>query len=113
VLALAALWPRAPVAAEIDEIGLASAGLDALGSADAGALADPDRRAGCLRALAVPGADPAAALLGGRRVDVHGRPGVLLVLASGERGRFRVVVVDPDCGPAGGTLLTSTTVGGS
>ena len=104
-----ALWPRPPQAARI---GLAADGLAAVGSTDAGALADPARRAGCLRAVGVAGIDPAAALLGGRQVVVDGRRGVLLVLPSGARGVFQVVVVDPDCGPAGGILLATTTVGG-
>ena len=57
---------------------------------------------------------PAAAgerLLGGRRVVLDGRPGVLLVLATGTRGGLHVVTVDPDCGPAGGALLAQVTVG--
>jgi hypothetical protein len=93
-------------------IDLASAGRAAVGSGDAGQLADPRRRAGCLRAVRAPGVDPAAGLLGSSRLDLAGRPGLLLVLTSGRRGVFHVVVVDPDCGPAGGTLLGSTTAGG-
>jgi len=49
-------------------------------------------------------------LLGGRRVVLDGRPGVLLVLATGTRGQLHVVTVDPGCGPAGGTLLAQVTV---
>ena len=70
-------------------------------------LADPVRRAGCLRAVAAPGVDPDAALLGGRRVELARGPALLLVCPTGERGVFDVVVVDPDCGPAGGTLLAA------
>ena len=70
---------------------------------DVGDLADPAPARACLRAVA-----PAAAgegLLGGRRVVLDGRPGVLLVLATGTRGGLRIVTVDPGCGPQGGTLL--------
>jgi hypothetical protein len=91
---------------------LATAARAALGSGDAGRLADPERRAGCLRAVRAPGVDPTAGLLGSSRLDLGGRPGLLLVLTSGRRDVFHVVVVDPDCGPAGGTLLASTTAGG-
>ena len=49
-------------------------------------------------------------LLGGRRVILDGRPGVLLVLATGRRGELHVITVDPGCGPAGGTLLAQVTV---
>jgi len=97
---------------EVDRVGLAAAALAALGSTDVGELADAERRAGCLRALPDAGVAPEATLLGGRRVTYAGRAAVLLVLATGERGRFRVVVVDPACGPTGGTLLGSEPVGG-
>ena len=43
-------------------------------------------------------------------VVLDGRPGVLLVLATGTRGQLHVVTVDPGCGPAGGTLLAQVTV---
>jgi hypothetical protein len=75
---------------------------------DVGELAHPARRAACLRAVA-----PAAAgetLLGGRRVVLDGRPGVLLVLATGVRGGLRILTVDPACGPAGGRLITQVVV---
>ncbi|HZG92661.1 MAG TPA: hypothetical protein VEZ42_20815, partial [Pseudonocardia sp.] len=66
---------------------------------------------GCLRAAGVVGVGPEAELLGGRPVDVGGRAGVLLVLTTGRLGEFRIVAVDPGCGPGGGTLLGDTTVG--
>ena len=68
---------------------------------DAGELADPARRAGCLRAV---GADRSARRAAARRPawSLDGRPGVLLVLATGPLGGLHgVVVVDPGCGPAG------------
>jgi hypothetical protein len=45
-------------------------------------------------------------------VQFGGEQAVLLVLGTGELGRFQVVVVDRDCGPGGGRLLGSALVGG-
>jgi hypothetical protein len=109
-LAAGLLWPRADPAPP-DRVELAAAGRSALGATDLGGLADPVRRAGCLRALGVLGLDPAAPPIGGRRVDLARGPGVLLVFATGELGVFDVVVVDPDCGPSGGTLLGTARIG--
>jgi hypothetical protein len=90
-------------------VELVALGRAAVGTLDVGDLADPDRRLACLAAVA-----PAAAgepLLGGRRVVLDGRPGVLLVLATGTRGGLRILTVDPACGPAGGTLIAQVAVG--
>jgi hypothetical protein len=93
----------------VSRVDLVAVATSSVGTVDVGALADPGRRDACLRAVL-----PAAAgerLLGGRPVVLDGRPGVLLVLATGTRGGLHVVTVDPDCGPAGGTLLAQVTVG--
>jgi hypothetical protein len=106
------LWtPRMPERMSLDGVDLAAAGLGVRGDLDAGGLADPARRAGCLRAVAPTGVAPDAGLLGGRDVVLGGRDGVLLLLAAGERGRLHVVVVDPGCGPEGGVLLGARTIG--
>lgn len=105
------LWSRPQPPAALDRVDLAAAGRAALGSSEVGALADPARRAGCLRAVTVPGLAPGAPLLGGREVEIDRRRGVLLVLGTGQLGVFRIVVVDPDCGPGGGTLLDSAVAG--
>jgi hypothetical protein len=97
--------PPALTVARVDLVAVATA---TVGTTDVGALADPDRRAGCLRAAATDAVDEP--LLGGRRVVLDGRPGVLLVLATGTRGGLRIVTVDPACGPDGGTLLTEVVV---
>jgi len=89
-------------------IDLAAAGAATVGATDTGALAAPQRRAACLRSV---GVAAGSALLGGRRVLLDGRPGLLLVLGTGELGRFRVVVVDPACGPDGGVLIAESTIG--
>ena len=85
--------------------GLVALGRDAVGTMDVGDLADPARRAACLRIVA-PAAE-SAPLLGGRRVVLNGRPGTLLVLGTGTLGRLRLVVVDPNCG----TLLAHVVSG--
>jgi hypothetical protein len=54
---------------------------------------------------------PDAPLLGGRDVVLGGRDGVLLLMATGERGRMHIVVVAPGCGPEGGVLLDARTIG--
>jgi hypothetical protein len=110
VLAAGLSWPR-PDPPPIDGVDLAAATRSALGSSDLGALGDPVRRAGCLRAAGVLGLDPDAVPLGGRRVELARGPAVLLVFATGELGVFDVVLVDPDCGPAGGTLLGTARIG--
>jgi len=71
----------------------------------------PARRAACLSAVAPPEVSPNALLLGGRDVLVDGRHGVLLLLAGGGPGRLHVVVVEPGCGPEGGVLLGTRTIG--
>jgi hypothetical protein len=113
VLALAVpLWPGAQHTAPTAGGDLAATARTALGTADAGPFTDAGRRGACLREVRAPGVDPAAALLGARPVELGGRAGVLLVLAAAERRVLHVVVVDPGCGPDGGTLLASTSVAG-
>lgn len=99
--------PLPPVAG----VELAAAGRAALGARDLGELADPARRSGCLRSLAAPGIGPDEPVVGGRRVVFDGSPALLLVLGTGELGSFRVVVVDPACGPGGGRLLATERIG--
>jgi anti-sigma-K factor RskA len=97
--------PSAPAVTGVELVALGRA---AVGTMDVGGLADPVRRGACLRAVAPVAADER--LLGGRQVVLDGRPGVLLVLATGSRGGLRIVTVDPGCGPEGGTLLTQLVV---
>jgi hypothetical protein len=107
---VAALLPRpAPPAPSVTRVELVALGRAAVGTMDIGDLADPARRTACLRAVA-----PAAAgevLLGGRRVVLDGRPGVLLVLATGSTGGLRLLTVDPGCGPQGGSVSAQLVVG--
>jgi hypothetical protein len=105
------VWNRPAAPPSVDRVNLAAVARAAVGATDAGDLSDPRRRAGCLRAVA-PALVPDAMLLGGRRVELDGREGVLLVLATGRLGIFDVAVVDPGCGPGGGALLASMRIGG-
>jgi hypothetical protein len=103
-----ALRPGPPVLT-VSRVDLVAVASEAVGTVDVGDLADPGRREGCLRAVLPDAAGQQ--LLGGRRVVLDGRSGVLLVLATGTRGGLRVVTVDAGCGPAGGTLIAQVTVG--
>jgi hypothetical protein len=109
VVAVVLAAPRpTPTVLTVSRVDLVAVASSTVGVLDVGDLADPARREACLRAVL-----PDAArerLLGGRRVILDGRQGVLLVLATGTRGELHVVTVDPGCGPAGGTLLAQVTV---
>ncbi len=112
-MAIVAGWrarPEAPSPPTIDGPQLVAEAVAAVGVRDTAGLDDPARRAGCLRAVGAPDIDPAAPLLGGRRVTFEGHASVLLVLGTRVRGAFDVLIVDPDCGPAGGRLLAATRV---
>jgi len=97
---------REPPPPTIGRTQLAAEAISSVGVRDTAGLDDPTRRAGCLRAVG----HPDAPLLGGRRVTFEDNPGVLLVLGTGQRGTFDVLIVDTDCGPGGGTLLAATRV---
>jgi hypothetical protein len=105
---LGALVQRPAAAPTVTRVELVALGRTAVGTLDVGDLADPARRAACLRAVAPEAAGET--LLGGRRVVLDGRPGVLLVLATGVRGGLRILTVDAGCGPAGGTLVAQVVV---
>lgn len=68
---------------------------------------DQARLAGCLTRLGAGG----ATVLGSRRVNLEGRPGVLLILATPTPGRIRMLVVTPNCGPDRGAALADRTSG--
>lgn len=92
-----AVDPRTTVA--LTGVDLGEVGRGTIGQRDFG----PVEPVGCLAGLGVPGG-----VVGGRPVVLDGTPGVLLVVASGERGRFRVLVVDEACSRA----LADAPVGG-
>ena len=107
---VAALRARPEPLPAVGRPQLVAEALSALGVRDTAGLAEPTRRAGCLRAVDAPVESPEAALLGGRRVTFEGSEGVLLVLDTGRRGAFDVLIVDPDCGPGAGRLFAATRV---
>jgi hypothetical protein len=107
---VAALRARPEPLPAVGRPQLVAEALSAVGVRDTAGLAEPTRRAGCLRAVGAPVESPEAPLLGGRRVMFEGSEGVLLVLGTGRRGAFDVLIVDPDCGPSAGRLFAATRV---
>jgi hypothetical protein len=81
---------------------------DALGAVDFGPLSQPAALRAC---LAANGISQVGAPLGAREVTLDGRPGVLLVLPTGEIARFRLLVVGPGCRPGNPGLLADAIVG--
>ncbi|MDN4522650.1 hypothetical protein JN086_29350 [Mycolicibacterium austroafricanum] len=74
---------------------------------DLGPLTDAPRRASCLAGL---GYAPTLEVLGGRQIDVAGRPGVLLLLPGASAGQIVAVAVSPTCSTAHTGLLAETLV---
>lgn len=95
------LDPPSLASSDLATVAAASVGVD-----DLGPLSEPVRRSAC---LASAGADPVTpdSVLGGRPVRLDGVEATLLVLATGDRGRLRILVVDGGCG----TVLADTTTG--
>ncbi|HEY0805544.1 MAG TPA: hypothetical protein VGD84_10780 [Pseudonocardiaceae bacterium] len=81
----------------------------AIGRTDYGPLTDPTRRAGC---LAANGQDPNQTPAGAMRVTLDGKPGVLMVLTTGQLAQYRLLVVGPNCAAGTPDLLANTVIGG-
>jgi hypothetical protein len=75
---------------------------------DLGPLGDPRRRADCLAGL---GYATDLEILGGRPVEVSGRPGVLMLLPGATAGQVAAVAVAPSCDAAHTGLLAETVLG--
>ena len=73
---------------------------------DYGPLADPERRASCLSGLGYSG----ASVLGAQPVDMHGRPGVLMLMPGDRPHAIVALVVEPNCSSAHTGLLADTVV---
>ncbi|AFM20001.1 hypothetical protein Mycch_5317 [Mycolicibacterium chubuense NBB4] len=73
--------------------------------AQLGPLADPNRRAACLAGL---GLSPTVDVLGGRELDVSGRPGVLLIVPGNTAQQVTALIVEPTCTDTRGGLLART-----
>ncbi|WP_234788669.1 hypothetical protein [Mycolicibacterium iranicum] len=74
---------------------------------DLGALQDARRRASCLAGL---GYAPGIDVLGGRRLDVFGRSGVLMLLPGQTPGEVDAVVVEPGCSAAHTAVLADVSL---
>jgi hypothetical protein len=74
---------------------------------DYGPLADPQRRASCLEGLGV-SADVSP--LGAGRIDMRGRPALMLLLPGAADDEIVVMVVDHQCNAAHTGLLANTTI---
>ncbi len=74
---------------------------------DYGPLNDPSRRDDCLGGL---GYAPGTAALGGRPLDMHGKPAVLMLLPGETPDAVVAVVVEPGCDAAHTDLLAKDTV---
>ncbi|MGJ7907958.1 hypothetical protein ACOQFL_15930 [Actinopolyspora sp. H202] len=74
----------------------------------AGRLDDPGRLLRCLQANGISDSDP----MGARRITFNGEPAQLMVLSTGEVGRFRLLTVGPDCGAGKPATLSDVVIGG-
>ncbi|HEX3791302.1 MAG TPA: hypothetical protein VHW44_25795 [Pseudonocardiaceae bacterium] len=81
----------------------------ALGRSDYGPFADPKKLAACLSAN---GQDPNRTPAGAAQVTLGGKPGVLLVLTTGQTAQFRLLVVGADCAAGNPATLANAVVGG-
>ncbi|MDG4667316.1 hypothetical protein [Mycobacterium sp. 236(2023)] len=74
---------------------------------DLGPLTDPQRRASCLAGL---GYAPTLEPLGGRQLEVSGRPGVLLLLPGETPDQIDAVAVEPGCSAVHAGRLAETVI---
>jgi hypothetical protein len=79
-----------------------------IGTADYGPLRDQQRLTACLATSNVPNAGRP---LGVRQVVLDGQRRVLAILPAGKLGTYRLLVIDPSCGPGHPGVLSDTTVG--
>jgi hypothetical protein len=98
----------APVALTSGHLTAATAAA-ALGRSDYGPLADPATRSACLAANEQ---DANRTPAGAMRVTLDGKPGVLMVLTTGELAQYRLLVVGPDCAAGHPDTLADTVIGG-
>ncbi len=100
-LGAAAVSPPAPLVLSSGD--LSSALSPAWGARDYGPLSRPEALRSCLDANDVPAGDKP---LGARQVTLDGRRGVILVLPTTQAAQFRLLVVDPACGPGNPARIT-------
>jgi len=86
---------RPPLAVESGNLSAAIGGVT--NEKDYGALKDQEHLDACIRANDI---DPSKVqTIGVRQVMLDGKPGILALLTTGEKGQFRMLVVEPTCGP--------------
>ena len=99
---------RPPLALRSDNLAAAVGG--ATNERDYGPLENQQRLDQC---IAANGIDPMKAqTIGVRQVTLNGKPGVLALLTTGESAKFRVLVVDPTCGPGNSGMMANTLLSG-
>lgn len=82
---------------ELDSGNLSAAIGGVTDEKDYGPLKDQEHLDACIRANNI---DPTKVqTVGVRQVMLDGKPGILAMLTTGEKGQFRILVVEPTCGP--------------
>lgn len=73
---------------------------------DYGPLENQQRLDECIKAA---GLDPATAqTVGVRQVTVDGKPGIYVLLTAGRSNQFRLLIVEPTCGPGNPGIIANT-----
>lgn len=77
---------------------------------DYGALKDQEHLDACLKANDI---DPTTVqTVGVRQVMLDGKAGIMAMLTTGEAGQFRILIVEPTCGPGNPAKILSTLLPG-
>lgn len=95
---------RPPLTVETGNLSAAIGGVN--NQFDYGPLKDQARLDECIKAN---GLDPVKAQTAGvRQVTLDGKPGVFVLLTTGQVGQFRMLIVEPTCGPGHPGTLANT-----
>jgi hypothetical protein len=95
---------KPPLSVEGDNLSAAIGGVN--NERDYGPLKDQAGLDECIKAN---GLDPAKAqTVGVRQVTLDGKPGVFVLLTTGQAGQFRLLIVGPDCGPGNPANMANT-----
>jgi hypothetical protein len=73
---------------------------------DYGPLKDQQGLDKCVEANGIDPSD--VQTVGVRQVTFQGRPGIMAVLTTGQAGRFRILIVEPSCGPGNPAKIVNT-----
>lgn len=95
---------KPPLAVESNNLSAAIGGVT--NEKDYGALKDQEHLDACLKANDI---DPATVqTMGVRQVMLDGKSGIMAMLTTGEVGQFRILVVEPTCGPGNPAKILDT-----